>query len=305
MSNASEPVGHSGQLHPAVAAHAEKPVWAQAIRLLRLTSFRPALQRYCVAMMKPPEATWPADKFFGQKLRYLVAYGLIGQDARWRRGEGEPPTLSALQRTSHASARQVSNLVTAFKLGGYVVASRSSLDRRVVQLQPAMPLLLEIARSPLAFLETSELMSSPPRPLASELRGQREALGDWLGHSHDLFVEDDVYFAPFRNIVRLTEQDCGFPVLSAVISAYYAGVDAPDPVLLSYGALAERFRLSRQHIGNIFNEAERRGCFTVDPGGRTVTVMPEFLCEFETWAAGQIALYRLLAEQVVRDRVPD
>ncbi|MGM4992598.1 MarR family transcriptional regulator [Tardiphaga sp. 841_E9_N1_2] len=303
MNNGFEPACNSGRLHPAVAAYAEWPVWSRAGDLLRSASFRPALHAYCRAMMQPPEMAWPADKFFGQKLRYLVSYALIGQDARWRRSGGELATLSSLQRAAHASARQVSNLVASLKLGGYVVAIRCSHDRRVVRLQPTMTLLLEIARSPLAFLEASERIDPPPRPLATQLRVESAMLGDWLGYSYDLFVQQDLYFSPFGNIVRLTEQDCGYPVLSAVLSAHYGGgVDKADPVLLSYGALAERFRLSRQHIGNIFNEAERRGCFAVDPGGRAVTVMPDFLWEFETWAAGQIALYRLIANQVSQGR---
>ena len=302
MNHGIEPACNSGRLHPAVDAYAESLVWSRAGDLLRLASFRPALHAYCRTMMQPPEMAWPADKFFGQKLRYLVSYALIGQDARWRRSEGELPTLSSLQRAAHASARQVSNLVASLKLGGYVVAIRSSHDRRVVRLQPTTALFLEIARSPLTFLEASEVIDPPRRPLAARLRAEGAMLGDWLGYSYDLFVQQDLYFSPFVNIVRLTEQDCGYPVLAAVLSAHYGrGIDNAEPVLLSYGALAERFRLSRQHIGNIFSEAEGRGCFAVDPGGRTVKVMPDFLWEFETWAAGQIALYRLIAEQVSQD----
>lgn len=297
MGDAPEPV--TGHLHPAVHAHAEGPVWSYAAELIRLPAFADALPVYCAAMMQPPEIAWPADKFFGQKLRYLVSFALIGQDARWRRGAGEPPTLSALQRAAHASPRQVAALVAALKLGGYVVATRPSQDRRTVRLRPAMPLLAEIGRSPLAFLAASEQVVPPPRPLASRLRREDIALADWLGRSYDMFMQEDVYFGCFSNIVRFTEQDCGYPILSAVLSAHYAArAGAVAPITLSYGGLAERFRVSRQHVGNILSEAERRGCFSVDHGGRAVAVAPDFLLEFETWAAGQMAHYRLLAEQV-------
>ncbi|WP_244607286.1 MarR family transcriptional regulator [Bosea sp. CS1GBMeth4] len=264
-----------------------------------MPAFADALLAYCAAMMQPPEIAWPADKFFGQKLRYLVAFALIGQDVRWRRNGGELPTLAALQRAAHASPRQVAALVAALKLGGYVIATRPAQDRRAVRLQPAMALLAEIGRSPLAFLEASERLAPPPWPLASRLRDLDTALADWLGRSYDMFVQQDVYFGCFSNIVRFTEQDCGYPVLSAVLSAHYtARAGAAAPISLSYGGLAERFRVSRQHIGNILSEAERRGCFSVDHGGRAVAVAPDFLLEFETWAAGQMAHYRLLAEQL-------
>lgn len=300
MSDFCEPTSRPGPLHPAIQAHLQAPVWTDAAALIGGPAFREVMRDYCLAMMQPPEMAWPADKFFGQKLRYLVSFALIGHDALWRRNGGALPTLSALQRAAPASARQVAALVAALKLGGYVVASRAACDRRAVRLQPAMALLREIGRSPLAFLAASERLAPPPRPLATRLSEDEVALADWLGRSYDLFVEQDLYFSPFANIVRFTEQDCGYPVLSAVLGAHYtASTGAGDPILLSYGGLAERFRVSRQHIGNLFREAERRGCFRVDPGGRAVAVAPDFLWEFETWAAGQIAHHRRTAEQIL------
>lgn len=241
--------------------------------------------------------TWPANKFFGQKSRYLVAFALIGLDARWRRREGEAPTLAALQRTAPASARQIAGLVNTLKLGGYIVASPLPEDRRAIRLSPSMQLLQEVGRSPLAFLEASERLDPPLSSLVDGLGEDYIGMADWLGAAYELFVQSDLYFAPFSNVVEFTGHDCGYPVLSAVLAAYYAGLAGiAAPVLLSYGVLADRLRVSRQHIGNILGNAERRGCFAVDRGGRSVNVSADFLWEFESWAAGQMALYRRLAE---------
>lgn len=141
-----------------------------------------------------------------------------------------------------------------------------------------MQLLQEVGRSPLAFLEASEQLDPPPSPLADRLGGDDIEMANWLGGSYELFIQGDLYFAPFSNVVEFTGQDCGYPVLSAVLAGYYAGlVGIAAPVLLSYGVLADRFRVSRQHIGNILGNAERRGCFAVDRGGRSVTVSADFL----------------------------
>ncbi|MCP4562722.1 MAG: hypothetical protein GY873_38580 [Bosea sp.] len=194
--------------------------------------------------------------------------------------------------------QQIAELVGTLKLGGYVVASRLPADRRALRLSPSMTLLREIGRSPLAFLEASERLDPAASPMAAKLRGDAAWMVDWLGASYERFLQEDLYFAPFCNVVEFTAQDCGYPVLSAVLAAHYAaaaGVAAPAP--LSYGGLAERFRISRQHVGNIFASAERRGCFSVDRGGRGVTVSADFLSEFETWAAGQMAHYRLISER--------
>lgn len=299
MSDVLEPEPAATVLHSSVQGFAERKTWTYAATLMQSPDFADALKSYCGAMVQPPGVSWPTDKVFAQKLRYLVAFALIGNDARWRRSGREPPTLAALQRAAPASARQIAGFMSALRHGGYVIAARGSGDRRALHLRPSMGLLQEIARSPLAFLEASERLAPLSRPLADRLRVEADPLSDWLGRSHDRFHAEDILFAPFPRIVRFTEYDCGYPVLSAVFGAHYAALlGMAPPMRLSYAALAERFRVSRQHIGNIFVEAERHGCFAVSHGGRDISISPAFVQEFETWAAGQMAHYRLLAEDI-------
>lgn len=299
MDSLLEPDHPVAVLHPSVQAHAGTQTWTYAAQLLRLPGFAEAMASYCAAMVEPPGLSWPTDKVFAQKLRYIVSFILIGHHARWLRSGGEPPTLAALQRAAPASARQVATFVGALRLGGYVIASRDAGDRRALHLRPSMALLQEIARSPLAFLEASERLAPGPRSCAGRLRVEANALSGWLGRSSERFHAGDILFAPFPSIVRFTEYDCGYPVLTAVFGAHYAALTATAaPALLSYGALAERFRVSRQHIGNIFIEAERRNWFSVGDRGRVVAISPELVQEFETWAVGQMAHYRLLAEEI-------
>ncbi len=299
MSDVPEAV--AGQhMHRAIAPHLGKDPWPYASALIRHSGFREALRLYCASTIQPSETAWPADKFFGQKLRYLVSFVLIGLDARWRRGEGDAPTLAVLQRIAPASARQIAALVGALKLGGYIVASQLPEDRRAQRLSPSMALLQAIGRSPLAFLKASEQLDAAAPASLTTLRLDVCEMGDWLGASYEMFSQEDVYFAPFPNIVEFTGQDCGYPVLLAVLAAHYAALaNVPAPAHLSYRGLAERFRVSQQHIRNVLGNAERRGCLSVGHGGASVTVSTDFLSEFETWAAGQMAHYRLLAERVL------
>lgn len=299
MHDAPEPAARADLLHRSIALHADRDPWPYATSLIHHRGFRDALRLYCAAVIQRPEMPWPSDKFFGQRLRYLVSFSLIGLDARWRRGGGEAPTLATLQRVAPASARQIAELVVTLRLGGYVTAQRLPADRRALRLSPSMPLLQEIGRSPLAFLEASERLVPAASPMVAKLRLDAAALADWLGASYEMFLQEDVYFGPFCNVVEFTGQDCGYSVLSAVLATHYAALSGvAAPARLSYSGLAERFRVSRQHIGNILSSAERRGCFSVGRGGRSVAISADFLSEFETWAAGQMAHYRVLAERV-------
>ncbi|WP_292569626.1 MarR family transcriptional regulator [Mesorhizobium sp.] len=286
-------------LHMFVRSFAQTETWKLAAQLIKSPRFTEALSSYCEVMTRPPEISWPVNKVFAQKLRYIVCFDLIGNYSRWRRRGAELPTLAALQRTAPASARQVASFVNALRLGGYVIAERGQ-DRRTLHLRPSSALLKEIARSPLAFLEASERIFPVPTSLVSRIGNNDELLADWLGRSVERFRSRDIYFAPFPTIVQFTEHDCGYPLLTAVMGANYASLSpgAPPALPLTYMALAERFRVSRQHIGNLFIGAKRRGWFSVVRGGKHVVVSQDLIREFEIWAAGQMAHYRIIAGEI-------
>ncbi|WP_245272950.1 MarR family transcriptional regulator [Microvirga lotononidis] len=251
-------------------------------------------------MTQPPGASWPTSKVFAQKLRYLTCYFLIGSYARWQRGDGEPPTLAALQRAAVASPRQVAGFIKDLRHGGYLIAEQQESDRRRYLLRPTAALIHEVARSPLAFLAASERLERSSRPLVEIISSSPEQMCDWLGRSVDSYQEDDSLFAPFRAIVQITERECGYPLMAAVVGAHHAtqlGTEVGLPSL-TYRGLAERFQVSRQHIGNMLTEAERQGWFSIAPGGYLREIPADFIAEFETWAAGQMAHYRLLADLV-------
>lgn len=289
-------------LDAAARPFAQTQTWRLAARHLASPGYHEALAAYCEAMDQAPIPRWNADKIFAQKARYLVCYLLVANYVRWRRGQAGPATLTALQKHQVASPRQVAEFVKALRLGGFVETSPDPLDRRAMILKPRPRMLTEIARSPLAFLAASERLDPPKLPLSPSLT-QDERLSELLARSMERFTAEDILFAPFRAVVYFTERDCGYLILSRVMACCYRSVvncSGPAPSL-TYDSLADRFGVSRQHVGNIFAEAQRREWFRVAPGGRLVEVSPQFLGEFETWAAGQMAHYRLLAEELAAE----
>jgi hypothetical protein len=289
----------SSPLHEAARPFAQTDTWRLAAAYMAKPGFAAALASYCGAMSQPPDMSWPANKVFAQKTRYIICYLLVGNYVRWLGGQGDPPTLAALQKLSPASPRHVAGFIKALRLGGFVLATPSGRDRRSIHLGPAPLLLSEIARSPLAFLEASERLDLPRASFAAALRENDERLCALLARSTERFIDRDMLLAPFRPIVHFTERDCGYPILTAVLGHHYATPGGiPLPVPLTYDALAERFQVSRQHVGNIFIEAEKRGWFTIAQRGRLTFVSEDLIHQFETWAAGQMAHYRMIAEEM-------
>ena len=279
------------------AAH---PTWVLAKKLLENQGLRQALLHYCMTMVQPPDASWPSNKVFVQKLRYLTCYVLIGNYARWKRGQGGPPTLAALQRATVASPRQTASFIRDLRHGSYVIAEQQTDDRRCYHLRPTPALINEVARSPLAFLAAFEVLEPSSRPLLDMVKAAPEHMSDWLGRSVDHYQDGDILFAPFHTIVQLTERECGYPLMAAVLGTHYAAQSKMETGLppLTYRALAERLQVSRQHVGNMLAEAERMGWFSIAPGGRLRNISEQLVAEFEAWAVGQMAHFRLLAELV-------
>lgn len=222
----SLPDGREGGLsHNAAGVAARTDILSLAAFLVARPLLAEALMSYCLEMTRSPDVSWPTNKLFGQSMRYIVCFDLIGNHARWRRHATEPPTLTALQRRVPASARQVAGFVDALRHGGYVIAEPGA-DRRSLHLRPSLALLQEIARSPLAFLEASEFLVPVPASLTDRIRKDENLLADWLGRAVELFHDEDIYFAPFLTIVQLAERDSGYPLLAAVMGAHYAARSA-------------------------------------------------------------------------------
>jgi DNA-binding MarR family transcriptional regulator len=286
-------------LHPGIDAHLNSPVWQQALVLMQHDGFDTAMLSYCRSMAEPSAFRWPANKIFAQKMRYLTCYMLIGLDTRFRMGLGPPTSMSDLQAVVPGSSRQVSDLITGLRAGGYVIAERSAADRRSVHLRATPALVQEVARSPLAFLSASERLMPSETSLSEQLRAEPESLARMMGLSVMRYQEQDVLFSPFDTIVEFTGRDSGYLILCAVMGAYLAArAGQPWHLPVSYDALAQRFQVSRQHVGNVLAHAASSGLF-VTRAGKVQSVSEALVVEFSSWSAGQMSHYRTLAAESV------
>lgn len=280
-------------VHPGVEQHIGEPVWLMASALLANPAFDRAMLAYCRRMVEPSAFRWPSNKIFAQKMRYITCYMLIGLAARFEDGTGPAPTMTLLQTMVPGSSRQVSDLIAGLRAGGYVVAHQNARDRREIRLVPTPLLVLEIARSPLAFLASQALLEH--HTLFEALSADTARLSRLIARSTEAFQSKDVLFAPFETVVEFTGRDSGYLMLCAVMGAHLArkAGEAWD-LALTYDALSQRFQVSRQHVGNVLALATKRGLLTLQ-GGRIGDVDDRLLTEFAWWAAGQMAHFRTLA----------
>jgi len=282
-------------VYAGVEEYLEDPVWQAATSLLGRAGFESAVLAYCRRMTEPNGFRWPANKIFAQKTRYITCYMLIALAGRFDRGIGPAPTMTLLQSVVPGSARQVSDLIAGLRAGGFVIAEPNPSDRREIRLRPTAPLILKIARSPLAFLASSALLEE--HSLHDWLTVDPFRWGDLFARSMDAIVTKDVLFAPFPTVVDFSGRDSGYLILCAVIGAHLAksGGESWD-LPLSYDGLSQRFQVSRQHVGNLLAPSVKHGLFSIR-SGRIVNVDEGLLTEFFWWSAGQMANYQMVARE--------
>jgi hypothetical protein len=280
-------------VHPGVEKHLGEPVWQLASGYLGHSGFDRAVLAYCRSMVEASAFRWPANKIFAQKMRYITCYMLIGLSARFEEGTGPAPTMTLLQTLVPASARQVSDLISGLRAGGYVVAEQNAQDRREIRLRPTPPLVREIGRSPLAFIASSAMLEG--HTLREALDADVSLICRLIGRSTVAFQSMDVLFTPFETVVDFTGRDSGYLILCAVMGAHLAGALGEDwPLTLTYDALSHRFQVSRQHVGNVLAIATTQGVLSLH-GGRIGAIEPSLLQEFSWWCAGQMAHFTMLA----------
>lgn len=267
-----------------------------AVLLHQRDGFRLALAHYCHEMASEAPIAWPIYKVFDQLHRYIVSYMLIHNYYAWRGGEGPPPTLTALQKVAGTSERQTAGFVAAMKAGSFVIAETDPQDRRVKWLKPAPAMVEEIGRSARLFVRAVDEIEER-RPAYSDMLAEPDRLGELLQRSAAFVLQNGTLIHDFPRVLHFAGRDCGYPLLTAVFGAHYATTipGAPQAVPLSLRTLAQRFQVSRAHVGNLLDEAAQNGWFTIGDGGRLTSVSDDLVAEFEQWACWQMAHYDNLA----------
>ncbi|MBC2771984.1 MarR family transcriptional regulator [Rhizobium sp. AQ_MP] len=285
--------GNRLPVHPGIEKHCEHPVWQTAVRLISNPAFDAAMLWYCRRMVEQSAFMWPANKIFAQKVRYITCYTLIGLSDLYEKQLGPAPTMTLLKSLVPGSARQVSDLIAGLRAGGFVLAEQNAEDRREMRLRPSPALVMEIARSPLAFVGAAAMLE--PHQHLEALIADPQRVSGMIGQSMVSDQSIDMLFTPFETVVDFTGRDSGYLMLCALMGAHLAQVLGESWTLpLTYDAMAQRFRVSRQHVGNVLSIVTAPDLVTLQ-GGRILDVDPGLSTEFSWWGAGQMAHFTMLA----------
>lgn len=247
-----------------------------------------AFAEYCETMIAVSPSRWPVRKLLNQFGRYFTAYLLIHNYHGWLAGGSDLPTLARLKAMGSLSPRHVVNVVNILKTAGFVVAEPVAGDRRRTVLRPEPELVDEIGRSLLAFLAAHDRLRGTT--LSAAISATPGALGRLIHLSACHVLSAGAVLSPFPTIAAMVRFDSGYPVLVALMAAHYARLEGREPPPLTLEALAERFQVSKSHVGNVFAYLGSAG-MTEGPRGAS----PALVAEFESWCRAEMAHYARLA----------
>lgn len=269
-----------------------------AKRMMRShAKFTAAVAHYCETMIEPSSSSWPLRKLLNQFDRYYAAYMLIWNYYGWAE-EGTPsPTLARLKAVSGLSPRQLTSFVTVLKQAGLVSAEPEAANRRRSILRPQALLIEEISRSCVAFLAAHDHIHDGD--LARIAAASPDGLGRMIWASARQILSSGTVIAPFPTVLAMAGYDGGYPVLTAIMADHYRRSSGKPRIALGYAALAERFQVSRSHVGNVLAWLHQTGAIGPDRAASVALVD-----EFEQWSISEMEHYARLVSSLPRQGRP-
>jgi hypothetical protein len=246
------------------------------------------------------------NKIFGRVFQSHAMGRLVIAHFDWLACAGEPPTLAWLQAQT-GCGRTLAAFIGMARVARLVSGETNAADRRQKILTPA-PRVVDGLRDWLHHhLQLAETLGMVPVNSARDLLQDRRYFERVVRSSTIVIVGVAEARARFRLWHWFEQHECGLRMAYALLGAHYRAclahqlpIDAPVYLDLTGGALARTLALSKSHVRNVFNGAERLGILSHDPPRRRMQLSATFLVESR---ACFIDLMSLFAQAHTRSEV--
>lgn len=247
---------------------------------------------YAVAMLRHTDRV--LQMFIGERLinkifaRVLQSHAmgrLVIAHFDWKAGAGPRPTLAGLQART-GGGRTLAAFVGVAKVARLITAVPNPLDRRQKYLVPSYRIVEGLRDWLRHHVELAERMGLIPAASAQRL-AHDEPYFECFVRSSVLVIDGVAETAVrFERWQWFEGRECGQRIAYALLQAHYrACLDAASPVHesreldITGGAIARLLGLSKSHVRNVLNGAERCGILVQDRSHRRIWLTASFLFE--------------------------
>lgn len=225
------------------------------------------------------------NKIFGRVMQSHAMGRLVIAHFDWKAGAGPRPTLAWLQAQT-ACGRTLAAFVGVAKVARLLSAEANPADRREKFLVPG-PRVVDGLRDWLVHhLVLAEMLGILPPGCAERLQTDQSYFERYVRAS--LLVIEGI--ARRRDaFVRwqwFEDHECGLRIAYAFLRAHCQAcldcaspADTPLPLDLTGSAVAQMLGLSKSHVRNVLNGAERLGILSHDENRRGIRLSTAFLIE--------------------------
>lgn len=291
------------------------PLFRDNIDILRNSPNFPAAMR-CEAQWVIQQYASNEDPYFakyiGDVANVLMESSAIYFDLlKTHENSGAGATLGKLQLVAfvhgYASPRRVTMYVKRLVQDGRLRYSTDGGDRRVRRLVPCEP-LIATARHNLTGLLRSCAYLWPdtftddggvilPRGVAQNWSVQQQSFFERLFlEIGRRYLEGADPLRPYADVRHFTAKDAGSFLLFTLILSSMGGGQTPSPDVefsLSYSDAAASTGVSRTHVRNVIEGAEKRGLIVgLGEGGRSMRLTAKMIDAFERYFASLMILTR-------------
>lgn len=213
-----------------------------------------------------------------------------------------------------ASPGRVNALLNIMKFGGYLAASRSQGDSRVVQLEPTlrfMAIVEEWNANIFASIDAATAGADQRRygpDMLADLHARHPELGRGMRtHGAEGLLDGWSPIDPFTEVIHFAASDGGWLMMEHLVLRAMKGGNSIciTPVALNMRATARQFGGSRSNLMRLLETGYEIGLLDEPPrGGSNVVLSSRMVCSFLTFMASFLGYFEesaAAALQTIRD----
>lgn len=265
------------------------------------------LLEYCDSLLRLHTGERLINKIFARAMQSHALGRVIIMHYEARAGVGNRPTLSRLQNEIGYSRTLVS-FFALLRVAKLVTVESDADDRRIKYLVPSARVVDGLRQWLVRHLRCCEALHLVEVGVAERLQHDDDLLALYIRHSRHILNNITQRFVQFPSINWLMEHDCGDRIALFLIREHFRNAiadgerrDSLTWFRLAGSRIASDLGISKSHVRNVINEAEKRGLLMHDETRHVMALTVAFVAEACEWFIKNFSFFAETAQRALAE----
>jgi hypothetical protein len=249
------------------------------------------------------------NKIFARVLQSHAMGRLVIAHFDWKHGAGSRPTLTWLKQATGCD-RTLAAFVSILKVARLISVESNTADRREKFLAPGPRVIAGLRSWLIHHLLLAESLQILPSGCAERLSTEETYFERLVRASIVVIDVSTERLSEFPRWQWFEDHECGARIAYLLLQAHYreclrsaSPVQMPHEIELTGASIAQSLGLSKSHVRNVINGAEKIGVLSHDERRRRMQLTAEFLHEVRRWFLHLLSLMATAHERALLLRV--